>query len=90
MVTVMITEHPRNGIIIGDFQKDGNSISAIKAWPNRIVFWCDKWNTCDIWAKTSTDNPIIDLLITICKYMDDDVQADIGDKIIFVRKENVS
>lgn len=90
MVTVMITEHSRNGIIIGDFQKDGNSISAIKTRPNRIMFWCDKWDNVDTWVKESTDNPIVGMLITICKYMDDDVQADIGDKIIIVRKENVS
>ena len=84
ITTVMITQHDRNGIIIGDFQYEGKAISAVLINRQTIIFGKDSLLGEISYVAHSEEPGVMDVLAAIADYTLDDVQADYGGKIIFV------
>ena len=82
--TVMITQHDRNGIIIGDFQYEGKAISAVLINRQTIIFGKDSLLGEISYVAYSEEPGVIDVLTAIADYVLDEVQAECDGKIIFI------
>ena len=83
MITVELTNHKTNGLIIADFQYENKIATAVLLMRKVIIF--GKEIPLEISYAVGSESPsFMDVLTAIADYVQDDVQCDWGGKILTV------